>query len=206
MFIILALLLTGCKSGEEGRLIREAEARSLLPETLLEEARSEILTGFKSPRPGRNELVPAGSSELGLFVRLRKGNEERGCFTFYKGVDSPEPWLAAAARNAAFTDSRYPPLSTEEGGITLEITIIGELTAMSGYKDFIPGFHTVLIRLDNKQAIIQAPLAEQRNLDREAFLTMLSVKAGLPPSSWLNPEAELYRAPTIWASAPLNHQ
>ena len=204
--VIIILLLFGCKSEEKEILIHEAAARSLLPETLLDEARSAILTGFNSPHAERNELIPAGKSELGIFVRLKRGNEERGCFTFYKGVDAPEPWLAAASRNAAFADSRYQPLSPDETDITLEIAVIGELVRMSDPDDFIPGFHTVLIRLDGRQAILQAPLAVQRNLNSEDFLTMLSVKAGLPPMAWKNPAAELFRAPTIWAQAPLYYQ
>ena len=206
VLLIFALLISGCKPGEKEILISNAEAQSLLPEDLLEGAHSSIMEGFRSPRPVRNELIPAGDSTLGIFVRLISGNEERGCFTFYQGVDAPDPWLAAAARNAAFTDPRYTPLSPDEKDITLEVAVIGELVSMSEPDDFIPGFHTVFIRLDNKQAILQAPLAVQRNLDGEAFLTMLSVKAGLSPKAWLNPGAELYRAPTIWARAPLGYQ
>ncbi|RKX83893.1 MAG: hypothetical protein DRP70_14110 [Spirochaetes bacterium] len=204
--IILILLTSACVPKEENELIEQAACRFLLPEELLEGARSSILEGFNSSRPVENELIPSGNSNLGVFVRLKKENEERGCFTFYRGVDAPEPWLSAASRNAAFTDSRYPPLSPDETGITLEIAVIGELVRMSDPDDFIPGFHTVLIRLDGRQAILQAPLAVQRNLDGEAFLTMLSAKAGLSPRAWRNPAAELYRAPTIWTEAPLYYQ
>ncbi len=200
--LFILLLNPACTPEEERKLLNQAADKSLLPEELLEEARKAIIESFSS-QPMQNEMIPAGVSELGVFVRLRREYEERGCFTYYRGVDGPIPWLAAAARNAAFTDPRYPPLSPEEKGITLEVAVIGELVPMSGPGDFIPGFHTVFIRLGDSQAILQAPLAVQRNLNGEEFLTILSVKAGLSPKAWLNPEAELLKAATIWAQAPL---
>jgi AMMECR1 domain-containing protein len=53
--------------------------------------------------------------------------------------------------------------------------------------------------LNKHQAILQAPIALQRNLDKEDFLMMLAGKAGLDPMAWTHPDAVLLKAPTIWA-------
>jgi AMMECR1 domain-containing protein len=204
--VISALFLSiGCEGKNSGikkaeqDLREQAASLALLPADLMEQAHKAVVEGFGTPIPQSNELIPAGSEELGIFVRFRTETEERGCFTFYRGVDGPAPWISAAARNAAFADVRYPHITRGEKDVIMEVAVIGELTPMKGPEDFQPGFHTIFLRLNKHQAILQAPIALQRDLDKEDFLMMLAGKAGLDPMAWTHPDAVLLKAPTIWA-------
>ena len=204
VFAVLMPLISSCGdfAAEKRRLTKQAASRGLLPGNLIQPVRTEVMEGFGSEGM-KLEIIPAGKNEMGLFVRFTADDSERGCFTWYRGVEGPYPWLPVAARNAAFADPRYAPIRPDEENLIVEVSVVGEFVPMDSPDDFIPGFHTVLLRRNGRQAVIQATLARERGLNREDFLNLIGHKAGMGPGTWNNPGTELMKAPTIYAEAPL---
>src|SRR3989338_2946360 len=89
-------------------------------------ARNSIETYFsRREQKITKEIKAEFSTVMGVFVTLNKGNELRGCIGYPEPIMPLYEGIAKAARGAAFSDPRFPPLSKEEFGSTkIEISIL----------------------------------------------------------------------------------
>lgn len=95
---------------------------------LLRIARASIELGHdtKAPQVPQTEDIPGNLGlMLGSFVTLTRHGDLRGCVGSLEASRPLAQCVAVAAFNAAFHDTRFPPLSIEEtAGTLIEISIL----------------------------------------------------------------------------------
>jgi AmmeMemoRadiSam system protein A len=162
---------------------------------LLKLARENILDKFGKENSKIGFLKSKVSSLVleerrGTFVSLHKKGNLRGCIgnidpgkTIFKGIMDN-------ARNAAFNDSRFSPLSHEELKDTIiEVSILTcpQNLDYTDTKDLIaklrPNIDGVMLKKHYKSATFLPQVWEQLK-DPEIFLNHLCSKAGLSEDEW----------------------
>lgn len=142
---------------------------------------------------GREERrLPALSPRLrqkgGAFVTLEKRGHLRGCMGRLQ-ADNLALAVQMAGRMAASSDPRFPALRPDDlGEVKLEISVLGPFEPMASPEDFEPGRHGVVLTRGPSRGLLLPQVATQYGMDREAFLSALSEKAGLPPDGYLRAE------------------
>lgn len=137
------------------------------------------------------ERGPELEQRTGIFVTVRKKGALRGCI----GVLSPRAplWDTVADRTIASTtsDPRFPPLSSREGPVTLEVSLLTPMKLVRDWRKFRLGQGAVLV-LGENQGLLLPQVAREMNWSREQFLEGLSRKAGLEAKAYRDPRARLY--------------
>ncbi|WP_306603542.1 AmmeMemoRadiSam system protein A [Azonexus sp.] len=160
-----------------------------LGNTLLRLARNAIGEKFGlTPKPAVD--LPTLHENAATFVTLTQQGALRGC------IGSLEAWrplledVQANARNAAFHDPRFMPLSACEFSYThVEVSLLTPAEAMQ-FKDeadalsqFRPLIDGVILSKGGKRATFLPQVWEQLP-EPEVFLAHLKEKAGLPANYW----------------------
>jgi len=157
---------------------------------LLSLVRSTLEQAFKHGEPTALARVPpvltSGMQAIrGGFVTLTLDGDLRGCI----GEIMPrrEIWKAVReqALNAAFHDTRFEPLSTNEfARIKIEISILTPLRPVPSWKDIEIGKHGILLTVSNRSAVFLPQVAPEQGWGLEETLSHLAMKAGLPREAW----------------------
>ncbi len=129
--------------------------------------------------------------QVGAFVTLHKQGELRGCIG---NIISPQPLhktVMAMARAAAFNDSRFSPVGSDElNQLSIDITILSQPTHVNSYRDIVLGKDGIILqkydingRMTNSSVFLpQVPLGQ--GWDLNTTLEQLSLKAGLSRDGW----------------------
>lgn len=146
---------------------------------------------------GRPEAAPpppalVGRRGLGAFVTLHDGSGElRGCIGLVRSEEALAEvvgWMAVAA---ATSDRRFVPLRLHElRAARIEVSVLS-LFAPIAPEAVEVGTHGLLIRVRDRQGLLLPQVAVEHSWDRLAFLDRTCQKAGLPPGTWRDPDAEL---------------
>lgn len=172
--------------------------------SLLKLARSviaaELFTGSEIERP--QALAEALKENRGCFVTLHKQGLLRGCIGTIEPVRSLVSNVEENARNAAFSDPRFPPLEVDElPAVEIEISVL-TVPAIIAYQDaedlkqkLQPGIHGVIISKDWHSATFLPQVWEQLP-DKEVFLGHLCQKAGMHKNCWKDKDitVKVYKA------------
>ena len=162
---------------------------------LLKIARENILRKFGKENDDLAALKTQVSTLVleenrGTFVSLHKKGDLRGCIGNIEAVKTIWEGVADNAKHAAFSDSRFSPLSREELNDTIiEVSILTrpEKLDYTGAKDLIamirPGIDGVIIQKDYHSATFLPQVWKQLKDPRD-FLNHLCMKAGLSPHEW----------------------
>ena len=67
---------------------------------------------------------------------------------------------------------------------SLEVSALTPLAPVDGPGDVVVGRHGVLLARDGRRAVFLPQVAREQGWDRDALLTHLCLKAGLPPDAW----------------------
>jgi AmmeMemoRadiSam system protein A len=129
----------------------------------------------------------------GAFVTLRQreGGELRGCVGFVEPRYPLHEAVGRAAELAAFEDSRFDPVRSEElAGLTLDVSVLSPLEPIAADSVEV-GRHGLMIRHAGRSGLLLPPVPLQFGWDRETFLEHTCRKAGLPKDAWKQPGAEL---------------
>ncbi len=124
------------------------------------------------------------------FVTLHRNGELRGCIGILKPVRPLAEDVAYNAWAAAFTDSRFIPLSADElDDLDIHISILGTPEEMdftseaSLVKQIRPGIDGLILEEGfNKGTFL--PSVWESLTDSHTFLSHLKLKAGLPADYW----------------------
>lgn len=162
----------------------------------------------KKPGLSRKELEEAAGKnrenlleKRGAFVTLTTAGELRGCIG---SIFADSPLLYAVydnARNAAFSDPRFLPLSPGEFEKTsIEVSVLSPLSVLeySSPADLLsklkPRVHGVLLKFSNGSGSTFLPQVWTQLPRKEEFLSHLCAKAGMRPDSWrtLRPKVSVY--------------
>lgn len=169
--------------------------------TLIEVAKASIAHGLKQGRP-LAVAVPEFSPELqnngACFVTLKMRRQLRGC------VGSPQAWrpliedVSENAFRAAFSDSRFAPLTADEWPIVdLSISVLtapvpipcaSEAELIRALRPSVDG---VILADENRRGLFLPAVWEQLSNPLE-FVRQLKRKAGLPPEHW-TPNTRAFR-------------
>ncbi len=168
------------------------DGAATLPEAdrklLLELARQAIrsrLDGTPPPAPALATLSPTLLQNGAAFVTLHLDGNLRGCI----GNILPEEPLYLNvinnARNAAFRDPRFQPLSKPEfAKIQLEISVLTPPRRIASADEFEVGRHGILLSKRGRRSVFLPQVAAEQGWDRETTLTHLALKAGLAADDW----------------------
>jgi AmmeMemoRadiSam system protein A len=138
-------------------------------------------------------LQPPSASLVALracFVTL-EAQDETGQLALRGCIGSTEPRRALpdavieAARQAAFEDPRFAPLTAQE--LPLVVVAVSALTGLvpaSGPDAIVPGRDGVVLVAEGRRAVFLPEVAARYGWEAPELLAQLARKAGLPGSAW----------------------
>jgi AmmeMemoRadiSam system protein A len=171
------------------------DERRLLLETARHAIRCE-LQRQTATEPTTGGTGPLGKAR-GCFVTLTIQGDLRGCIGTIEPVSPLISAVADNARNAAFRDPRFSPLSADElERVKIEVSVLsapepvayrrpGELKTR-----LQPGVHGVILNRGWRGATFLPQVWEQLP-EPEAFLSHLCLKAGLSASAWKEGDVDI---------------
>lgn len=165
--------------------------------TLLSVARDAISTGLDAKRLSDSE--PPGITAnlrkpLGAFVTIIIDGSLRGCIGCFTSTDPL--WMAVRnmAREAAFRDPRFMPLTRSEyPGIEIEISVLGPMKRITDINQIVIGRHGIYLKNGFHSGTLLPQVASERGWTRNEFLGYCSRdKAGLGWDGWKAKDTEIY--------------
>jgi len=169
---------------------------------LLTQAREAILAELEGRKPSF-EPVESGSKlqELcGAFVSLHKrpAHRLRGCIGRMTALNKASnlPLIETVrimAREAAFSDPRFPPVNSEElDRISIEISALSPMTPCPDPGQVKVGVHGLLLQGRGRSGVLLPQVPVEQGWDLDQYLDYICVKAGLPQGSHNDPDTQLY--------------
>jgi len=141
---------------------------------------------------------PELQARRGVFVTLNKRGALRGCIGSLIGQESIVDGVRRHALNAAFHDSRFPPVEAREvPELHIDISVLTEPRplAYSDGEDLIsklrPGIDGVILKASGGRGATFLPQVWEQVPDPQLFLGHLCRKAGLADTAWLSGELEV---------------
>jgi len=171
-------------------------------EFLVKCARNAIKNHLESESAPMTNAPKKLLEKRGVFVTLEEypSKELRGCIGYPQAVKPLAEAVADSAINAAFFDSRFEPLSLDElERCTIEISVLTEpeIIKVSNCKEYPQkikvGKDGLIIECRNCAGLLLPIVPVEYKWDEEEFLSHICYKAGLPPDSWLDSGAKLYK-------------
>ena len=133
----------------------------------------------------------------GLFVTLKKreGRESyslRGCIGNIFGLSTVVESVMDLAREAAFHDPRFPPVRLDElSELVIEISLLTRPKRIASADAIRIGIDGVILSKGYNRSVFLPQVASEQGWTVEMMLENLSMKAGLPPSTWKESGCEL---------------
>ncbi|MBT8380611.1 MAG: AmmeMemoRadiSam system protein A [Ignavibacteria bacterium] len=153
---------------------------------LLKTARESIRKEFEDVKIPELDysVYPKLKMELGAFVTIKIKNDLKGCIGYIIGQKPLYETIIEAAKQAAFGDPRFIPLSKEEfDKIDIEISVLSLFEPIKSYDEIEVGKHGLLLD-EGGRAVLLPQVATEQNYNRSEFLTALCHKAGLYGDYW----------------------
>lgn len=158
-------------------------------------ARESIKSAFED-----KDMSPPKSERAGVFVTLYKNGQLRGCIGFPEPVEELYKAVVDAARQAAFHDPRFHPLSKDElKDISIEVSVLTkpELIEVSNSDEYLDkikvGEDGLIIKSGFSSGLLLPQVAIEYHWTPEEFLNNTCMKAGLPEDSWKSSDCEVYK-------------
>jgi len=168
---------------------------------LLADARETIAARLdgRETRYQRGESAPDSvlRQPCGAFVTLHKlsgsGRNLRGCIGRMTANLPLEETVRLMAREAAFGDPRFPPLSPGElEQCHIEISALSPMTVCPDPQQVKVGVHGLYLTRGGRSGVLLPQVPVEQGWDRQEYLDYICVKAGLPPQSYNAADATLY--------------
>jgi AmmeMemoRadiSam system protein A len=122
---------------------------------------------------------------LGAFVTLQIEDKLRGCIGYIITQKTLFETVCEAAKQAAFRDPRFLPLTSEElEQVRIEISVLSQPQKINEYNEIVIGKHGLILNNDVIHAVLLPQVAVTNNFTREQFLSALCEKGGLSPEYW----------------------
>ena len=170
-------------------------------EILLTQAREVITAEIERQKPNwaaakydenSNLNTPCGAF-VSLHINSANGRNLRGCIGRMTANLPLIETVRLMAREAAFSDPRFPPLREEElSRLHIEISALSPMSPCPDPRKVIVGVHGLLLTGQGRSGVLlpQVPVEQGWNLDE--YLDYICIKAGLPPNSYKAPNNQLY--------------
>jgi AmmeMemoRadiSam system protein A len=171
----------------DGQTLLDASDKQILLR-LARETVSRQLTSGTLPLP--RSASPRLLREAGAFVTLKSRGALRGCIGRLLPDGTLIRTVSAMAREAAFNDPRFRPVSARElGDIEIEISVLTPMRAVRGPDDIVLGRDGVVLRVGDRTAVFLPYVATEQGWAKTELLDNLALKAGLPVSAWRSSNA-----------------
>lgn len=186
-----ATILVTDAEGSDVRVAEEPDADSLSESNrtqLLRLAREAIetsLRGEPAPEPDERVLTSPLLDDGACFVTLHLEGNLRGCIGHLEATEALYKNVIRNARNAAFSDYRFSPVTTEElGRIDIDISVLTPSRRIQSLDEFAVGRHGIILEKGRHRAVFLPQVAPEQQWDRDTTLQHLSLKAGLAADGW----------------------
>lgn len=164
--------------------------------TLLNLAKNTIESIAKGEKPDiGSHLEPKGvlSEDYTAFVTIEKNGELRACMGHLYPTQSLFWEVYEVSKLSATSDWRFGPVKPQElPDLSYEITILSRFKKVFSESEIVIGKHGLYIRYRNHSGLLLPQVAAERNWDVKTFLENLCLKAGLPKTTYYDPEAEIF--------------
>lgn len=121
----------------------------------------------------------------GVFVTLKLDGKLRGCMGTIIGHEPLYLSVYTIAREAAFNDPRFPPLTKAEWPkVEMEISVLTEPVICKDVNQIKIGQDGLILTYDNHQGLFLPQVPVENKWDLEQYLDNLCLKAGVPQGSW----------------------
>jgi AmmeMemoRadiSam system protein A len=154
---------------------------------LLLAARESIQNSFEGKSPSQIDYLvyPRLKLPLGAFVTLKSGGALRGCIGYILSKASLYETVCEAAKQAAFSDPRFIPITKDEfQNVKIEISVLSLPQKIKDYKEIIIGKHGLILEQGYLRAVLLPQVAVANNFVCDQFLSALCEKGGLPSNTW----------------------
>jgi len=167
-------------------------AEAAEPPQYTPEERAELLRlaheAIEAALAGRKvELSPTSERLLeprGAFTTLHLEGALRGCVGYVYPVKPLCRTVAETAAAAAFSDTRFLPVTVEEAPqLKVEISVLSPLVPIAA-EDIEAGRHGLVVTLGSRRGLLLPQVAVEFGWDAHTFLEEACHKAGLPPDAW----------------------
>jgi AmmeMemoRadiSam system protein A len=165
-------------------------------QSLLELARTAIAARLVGGHSVKRPETPSKTlgEKRGCFVSLHQKGQLRGCIGTLEATHPLLDGVEENAKNAAFCDPRFSPLTKEElDGVNIEISILTEPRVLHFsdaddlQRQLIPGVHGLILSRGGRRATFLPQVWDQLP-DKTHFLEHLCRKAGMGPDCWKDEE------------------
>ncbi len=131
--------------------------------------------------------------DRGAFVTLKKKGQLRGCIGYIAPMRLLYLTVRDVARAAALEDPRFRPVSVAElGELEYEISVLSPLRRVTDIKQIRVGQHGLVIRKGDYEGLLLPQVPTEQGWDKRTFLEETCLKAGLPPQTWQDEDADLF--------------
>ncbi len=160
-----------------------ALARAAIEQRLFE---NDVLSTMRATMA----LTPALAELRACFVTLKLpdasgGLQLRGCVGSVEARRPAHEAIVDAAREAAFSDPRFPPLTTDEyPDLVLSISVLTAMSPVESHEAIVVGRDGVALETSAGSALFLPEVAVENGWTREVLLAQLARKAGLPAEAW----------------------
>lgn len=170
---------------------------------ILRTVRDSIGAALKGEEYIPKEIPPVLTEYGASFVTLKIKNQLRGCIGSVYPTKPLILDLIDNAKNSAFNDSRFPPLTEDEfNQIEISVSILSSIERIKfkDERDLLSKIypHGIIIAERERRAVY-LPVVWEQLPDREVFLKSLKEKAGLPPD-YFSRTLEAYKFDAIYIS------
>ncbi len=143
------------------------------------------LNGKTIAAPDLESLSPTLKNDGACFVTLHIDGNLRGCIGYLEAAEPLYENVMRNANSAAFEDSRFLPLTTEElPNIEIEISVLTPHRPIASPDEFIVGKHGIILQKGAYRSVFLPQVAPEQGWDTETTLSFLARKAGLAPHAW----------------------
>jgi AmmeMemoRadiSam system protein B/AmmeMemoRadiSam system protein A len=153
--------------------------RAVLGQSEVEDGRIKQALGKLPP-----ELEQPG----GAFVTLWHGSELRGCVGYVLEDQLRKPLYRAVLENginAARNDYRFLPVGAKElNDLDVEVSVLSAPRPIDSPAQFRVGKEGIILKKGEHYGLFLPEVATEMGWDRDATLSALAVKAGLPRDGW----------------------
>jgi AmmeMemoRadiSam system protein A len=159
---------------------------------LLGIARGAVLAHLGvAPAPPLPLTGPLGEAR-GAFVTLHVAGDLRGCIGSFRPLGSLAETVARMAVAAASEDPRFVPIRAEDlSALDVAVSALEPPRRLADPRAVEVGRHGLVVKRGWQRGALLPKVAVEHGWDAETFLRHTCLKAGLPPTAWLEPDCEV---------------
>jgi AmmeMemoRadiSam system protein B/AmmeMemoRadiSam system protein A len=183
----------GERASVAGEFTLTAEERRVLL-GIAREAVSAKLMGTRPAAVPETSITERLRQPLGAFVTITMDGDLRGCIGRFTASDPLYKVVAAMALEAAFSDPRFPALtSAEYPSISLEISVLSPMKKVNDISEIKIGRHGIYLKNGYRSGTLLPQVAQERRWSVEQFLGYCARdKAGIGWDGWKDKDTEIF--------------